>query len=286
MAERQIGILHPGAMGASVAAAARANGATVFWVSDGRSPASAERALEAGVEDARTLLEMVRRCDLILSICPPDAAADVADGVAKLGFDGIFVDANAISPARSQKIAKTVESAGADFVDGGLVGTPAWKHGTTRFYLSGPRAESVADHFSGSPLDPVVMDGPVGAASSLKMVYAAYTKGTTALLSAILTVADREGVRELLEHEWSLSQPVLAEEVAARIRSITSKAWRFEGEMQEIVKTFVDAGLPGEFHIAAAEVYRRLAIFKDAPEPPPLVDVMAALRLKAAEESS
>jgi len=281
MAKRHIGILHPGAMGASVAAAARANAATVVWTAEGRSTESAQRAMEAGVSDAGTLNELVQQCDVILSVCPPHAAEDVADAVAGTGYNGVYVDANAISPARTRRIAETIECAGAEFVDGGLVGPPAWKHGSTRLYLSGTQAGVVADCFAGSLLDSIVMDGPVGAASSLKMVYAAYTKGTTALLSAILAVADHEGVREVLEHEWSLSQPEIAGNVTTRVRSNTAKAWRFVGEMKEIVKTFTDAGLPGEFHTGAETVYSQLAVFRDAPEPPTLDEVVVALRSKS-----
>ena len=102
------------------------------------------------------------------------------------------------------------------------------------------------------------------------MCFAAYTKGTTALLCAILATAEHLGVREALEQQWTHDDTNFAAETNKRVRQVTAKAWRFAGEMEEIAATFRHAGLPGDFHAGAADVYRRLAQFKDAattPEP-------------------
>jgi len=197
-------------------------------------------------------------------VCPPDTASKLAEDVAHFGFDGIYADVNAISPARVRTIAKTIESAGAKFVDGAIIGIPPWEPGTTRLYLCGSAAQEVAENFTRNSLDAIVMQGAVGSASTLKWSMRHTLKGTTALVSAILAVAEREGVRDTLAQEWSLSQPELAKSAADRIRANTSKAWRFVGEMEEIAATFADASLPREFHAAASEVYRRLACFKEA----------------------
>jgi hypothetical protein len=109
------------------------------------------------------------------------------------------------------------------------------------------------------------------------MCYAAYTKGTTALLGAILATAESLGVREALAEQWNHDNPGFAEATDLRVRRVTAKAWRFAGEMEEIAATFRASGQPGEFHAAAAEVYRRLARFKDAPATPALEEVLAAL---------
>jgi hypothetical protein len=41
------------------------------------------------------------------------------------------------------------------------------------------------------------------------------------------------------------------------------RAWRFAGEMDEVADTFASHGVPDGFHRTAAELYRRLAGFKD-----------------------
>jgi 3-hydroxyisobutyrate dehydrogenase-like beta-hydroxyacid dehydrogenase len=277
MTAKSIGVLHPGAMGSSVAVAAKGNGHTVRWASVGRRQQTVQRARDAGLTGVSSLADLVAASDIILSVCPPHAALEVASEVAALRFGGTFVDCNAVSPARAREAEAVVMAGGARFVDGGIVGPPAWRPGSTRLYLSGEGATEVAALFDGSPLSAIVIDGPAGAASALKMCYAAYTKGTTALLAAILAVAGREGVGQPLTEEWARSQPDLASYSAARVQSSTAKAWRFVGEMEEIAATFEQAGVPGGFHQAAAEIYSRLAGFKDNADLPPMESVLDAL---------
>ena len=272
---KRIGLMHPGAMGASVGAAARCNQHTVLWASRGRSEDTIARAQRADLEDVGSVPELVKASEIVLSVCPPHAAADVAREVVGLGFTGLYVDCNAVSPDRSRAIQQWVERAGADYVDGGIIGGPAWTpEAGTHLYLSGPRAEEVAACFAGSPLTTPVLSERIGAASAIKMGYAAYTKGTTALLTAILGMVEKEGVRADLARQWGDD---FTAQTVRRVCANTAKAWRFEGEMYEIAETFRGAGLPGGFHQAAAEVYKRLAGFKDQTEPPPIEAVLEML---------
>lgn len=276
-ASRNIGILHPGNMGVSVAASARNGGNTVYWASEGRSAATRERAEAQGLVDAGTLAALCGRCEVILCVCPPHAAEDVARDVAAQGFAGLYLDGNAIAPERARRIGEIVEDAGARFVDGGIIGGPAWSPNSTWLYLAGPEAQAMADCFSGGPLGAVVIGDQPGSASALKMCYAAYTKGSTALICAVVAAAEVLGVRDDLEHQWARNGSTFAEDTRQRVRGVTAKAWRFHGEMDEIAATFAGAGQPSGFHEAAAEVYRRIARFKDAPETPAFDDVLAAL---------
>jgi 3-hydroxyisobutyrate dehydrogenase-like beta-hydroxyacid dehydrogenase len=277
MTKERAGIIHPGNMGASVAAAVKGSGHEVFWASEGRSPQTHERASSIGLLDAGTLAELCRRCSVLLSVCPPHAAEHVAEQVLSHSFRGMYLDANAISPQRVERIGRGMLQAGVTFVDGGIIGGPAWSPGRTWLYLSGPGAEAIASLFSESPLEVEVIGQDIGKASALKMCYAANTKGTTALLCAVLAAADRLGVREELQQQWTRGEAGYAERTAQRIRNVTKKAWRFAGEMEEIASTFRDAGLPGEFHDGASVLYRRIAGFKDKPSIPPLEEVLATL---------
>ena len=273
-----IGLLHPGEMGATVGAAARENEVPVVWASNGRGARTRGRAGAAGLTDVDSLSALVGCSRIILGVCPPHAAVDLARAVAGHRFAGIYVDANAVSPATARDVRRIVEAGGASFVDGGIIGPPALTPGTTRLYLSGVESERVAACFRSGPLEACVLDGPPGAASALKMTYAAWTKGSAALLIAIRTLAIDEGVDAALIREWELSQPGLPGRSAGAVRSNAAKAWRFRGEMEEIADTFAAAGLPDGFHRAAAEVYRRMTGYKDAVEPPS-VDEAAALVL-------
>jgi 3-hydroxyisobutyrate dehydrogenase-like beta-hydroxyacid dehydrogenase len=230
-----------------------------------------------------TLREALAGVDHAVSVCPPDAALAMAREVAASGFTGTYLDANAVAPATARDIHAVVGDA---FVDGGIVGPPAWKPGTTRLYLSGPKAAEVACWFEGSPTDARVVDGGAGAASALKMAYAAFTKGSAALLLAIRALAEREGVTAPLLEEWDLSQPGLARRSEWTARGTSGKAWRFEGEMREIAATFQAAGLPDGFHEAAAEVYRRMRDLKDVDGGANLESVLEALLRDAGAGSS
>jgi 3-hydroxyisobutyrate dehydrogenase-like beta-hydroxyacid dehydrogenase len=249
----------------------------VLWASEGRSAGSRERAAAAGLEDARTVAALVAASDVILSVCPPHAAIDLARDVAGRRFAGLFVDANAVAPATAREIGTVVETGGATFVDGGLIGPPPRNAGSTRLYLSGREAKRAAALFESTALKAIAIgDGP-GAASALKMAYAAYTKGSSALLMAIRALAASEGVDDALLAEWRRSQPDLPKRSEAAARDNARKAWRFVGEMEEIAATFAAAGLPGGFHEAAAVIYERLAGYKDAATPPSMADLVAPL---------
>jgi 3-hydroxyisobutyrate dehydrogenase-like beta-hydroxyacid dehydrogenase len=269
----RVGLLHPGEMGAAVGAALRAGGAHVLWASDGRSDATCSRAGAAGLDDVRTLAQLVERSATIVSVCPPHAALDLARDVAACRFTGTYVDVNAVAPATAREIAGTVRHV----IDGGIIGGPPRVVGTTRLYLSGPHADDVARLFAGSPLEAIVLDGDVGAASALKMCFAAWTKGTSALLVALRAVASAEHVDRALLEEWAISQPDLPGRSEGAARTTAAKAWRFVGEMHEIAETFAAAGLPPGFHRAAAEIYDRMAGFHDAEVAPTLEEVVAAV---------
>lgn len=246
----RVGILHPGEMGAAVGALVRGEG---WWAPEGRSEATAARAEAAGLR-AAPLAELVERCEVLLAICPPHAALDVARAAA--GFRGVYCDANAVSPATALAIARVVEAGGATFVDGGIVGGPPREPGT-RLYLSGAAAGEVAALFGGTALEPVVLGRDPGTASALKLLYAAWTKGSAALLLAVAEAASALGLGDELRAEWERSLPGLAEEAARAARAAEAKGWRWVGEMREIEATLRAAGAPGGFHEAAAEVFSR-----------------------------
>ena len=250
MALETVGLLHPGEMGAAVGAVLREQGHRVVWAAAGRSAETLARAEAAGLADVGSPAE-VGRSDIVLSICPPHAALEVACSVGPV--KGLFVDANAISPATARAVQKVVRDAGGRYVDGGIVGSPPREAGTTRLYLSGEGAAEVRELFAESALEARVVPNP----SALKMAYAAWTKGTAALLLAIRELAEAEGVEDELLAEWDLSQPELRERHARAARSAEAKGWRWVGEMEEIAASFEADGLPGGFHRAAAEVYRR-----------------------------
>jgi 3-hydroxyisobutyrate dehydrogenase-like beta-hydroxyacid dehydrogenase len=286
MSDATIGLLHPGEMGAAVGQCLTAVGHEVLWVPEGRSAASAARAGAAGLTAADSLADLADRAEVILSVCPPHGALDVARAVAGTGFGGLYLDANAVSPDTAREAAGIVKAA--SYVDGGIIGTPPVTAGFIRLYLSGARAAEVRDLFEGTPVHTIVVDHSsrvgvaagtgtaagaggsrqregagegdgIGLASVVKMAYASWTKGSAALLLAARALARAEGVEPDLLAEWGISQPGLDERSAGAAASAAAKGWRWVAEMEEIAATMAAAGLPDGFHRAAAEIYRRAA---------------------------
>jgi len=247
-----LAVLHPGAMGAAVAACLVGRGHEVGWLRTGRSEATLRRAEKAGLTPYDDLAELLAHADIVFSICPPHGALGVARALA--GFGGIVVDANAISPETAVLIGRTVTGGGARYVDGGIIGPPPFTAGTTRLYLAGDDGE-VANLFTGSALDAVSLTGAVPAASALKMTYAAWTKTTAALLVSIRDTAAAYGVDADLASEWAISQPHLAEAWLRARQQSQEKGWRWSYELAEVGRTFAAVGQPEGFGAAASEVF-------------------------------
>jgi 3-hydroxyisobutyrate dehydrogenase-like beta-hydroxyacid dehydrogenase len=251
----RIGLLHPGDMGAAIGVALVSAGYPVMWASAGRSDATSRRAANAGLTEVVTIAAMTATADVIVSVCPPDAAVDVAQSVR--GFGGSYVDANAISPATSRRIAELIEGGGGRYIDGGIIGGPPKKRGDMRLYFAGAHALDVSPLFDGTAVVCSVVDGDVGAASALKMAYAGWTKGRAALLLTVRNYARAAGVDDELLAEWRISQRAAESEYAAAFSSVTAKGWRWAGEMDQIAESLDAVELPAGFHRAAAEVFRQ-----------------------------
>jgi len=275
-----IGVINPGDMGVSIAASAVHNGHHVYWASKGRSADTRKRAEENHLIDAGTLEEVCKQCSIILSVVPPSAAEEVAEQVIAQRFKGTFADLNAISPQRAQRIGERLEANGIKFVDGGIIGPPAWATNTTWLSLSGKSSSTIAALFTNGPLRTETLGDRVGDASALKMCYGAYTKGHTALIAGVLGTAANSGVRDALMRRWAADGSGLDKSAAGRVARITDRAWRWVGEMDEIASTFEHASMPRGFHDAAGDIYRRLAQFKDQ-EPPSTDTLIDALKKPA-----
>ncbi|MEU8550509.1 DUF1932 domain-containing protein [Streptomyces roseoverticillatus] len=266
MDQPTVGILHPGSMGAAVAACAATNAASIVWCEAGRSPASAARAAQFGLTAVATLSELAGRSDIVISLCPPSAAEDLARDVAALGFAGVYVEANAISPERVQRIAALLEP-DATVVDGGVVGSPPVGGKTPTLYLSGAVAatERIEALFAGTAVRTTVLGTEVGKASALKLAYASFQKTSRVLVALAIGMAREHGVdQELIKvasrrTDSYLSEPQYVAKTAAR-------AWRWGPELEEAADALVAAGLPPEMLRAAAATLARWNDAKDAHE--------------------
>jgi 3-hydroxyisobutyrate dehydrogenase-like beta-hydroxyacid dehydrogenase len=257
-----IGLLHPGEMGAGIGAVLVRAGYRVTWASAGRREQSVQRAQIAGLTDVGSAEAIREGSDLVLSVCPPHAAVEIAKQIC--GFKGIYLDANAIAPATAREVADLIESGGGSYVDGGIIGSPPTAGQGPRLYLSGSRAADIHQVFSGTPVEVMIIPAGRTSASALKMSYAAWSKGSAALLLSARALAVEEDVEEFLLAEWDRSQPGLEARSVGAGQQASTKGWRWVGEMQEIAKTYGSAGLPEGFHRAAAELFARPSRHEEA----------------------
>lgn len=211
---------------------------------EGRSERTGRLAAQAPrLELLRTLEDVLGTADVVLSVAPTGQAAAIA---ARLRGARLYADLNAVSP-------DTVRSLGVD-VDGSISGPPPWRDGTTRIYLSGPRAAEVAS-LPWTRVEVVVVGDEIGTASAVKMCTASVYKGTVALLAHALLTAHEHGV---LEHVLD-DLGALAEGSGGQIARATTKSARYVPEMREIAATQAAAGLPRELFDGIAAVYEALS---------------------------
>ena len=257
-----VAVVAQGSMGSGVGRRLDERGAAVRTLLSGRSGKSAERARAAGMHPADNETALLDGADLFLSILPPDQAEALARQMAPvltaLTKKPVYVDCNAVSPQTVERIAVVIAPTGAEFVDAGIIGGPPREGYSPAIYASGPAAAKTAI-LRDWGLDWRPMDGPIGAASGLKMSYAGITKGTTAIAAAMLLGAARFGCGEALIAELSQSQPDMLKRMRGSIPGMYDKAYRWVGEMEEI-SDFLEANKPSaDIYAAVARLYELLA---------------------------
>jgi len=256
-----VAIIAPGNMGAGIGQRLTENKVTVLTSLAGRSEDSAKRARLAGMQavDDRALAE----ADFLLSIVPPGDALALArrlkGTLTAANKKPIYVECNAVSPPTMSKIAEEIATTGCAFVGAGIIGPPPKPGSTnTKIYASGPAAKDFAS-LNDFGLIVRVLEGPLTAASALKMSYAGITKGFTALGAAMMLAATRGGSAAALKAELAESRPDLLRYLSGQVPAMYSKAYRWVAEMDEIA-SFVGDELPeSEILAAAGRMYERIA---------------------------
>jgi 3-hydroxyisobutyrate dehydrogenase-like beta-hydroxyacid dehydrogenase len=262
-----VAIIAQGAMGAGTAARLTANGVDVITSLEGRSSASRARAEKAGMRPVD--LAGIAAADIILSIVPPSDAQQLAEQLAPIlkaaKTKPLYADMNAVSSAKVEQVGAVIAPTGCTFADGGIIGPPPRPDTrNTIYYFSGIPGERVAPLAKGG-LEVKMVDGPIGAASALKMSYAAIGKGLTALASASILMADRYGAKEALLAELQRSQPNTLKGVSWSVPDMFVKAYRFVGEMEEIADQSGREST-GAIYRGIADLYREIAADQDGPK--------------------
>ena len=272
---KTVAIMSPGDMGHSVGNVLGDNGFNVITCLEGRSSRTKELAEKGNFRVVGSMDQLVQEADLILSILVPSRAKNLAEEVSsamkRSGATSYFVDCNAISPNSARELEAIINSAGGNFIDGGIIGTAPAKGDTPRFYVSGPDSQVVTE-LNGKGIIVKSIGNEIGQASGIKMCYAALTKGTNTLQVALLTAAEKMGLTQALREEFEFSQKTQLNAMESGISRLPANAHRWIGEMEEISSTFEDLGVTPHFHKGAAEMYRLLNSTPFGSETPETID--------------
>jgi|TARA_B110000046_G_scaffold26244_1_gene26142 3-hydroxyisobutyrate dehydrogenase-like beta-hydroxyacid dehydrogenase len=258
MINKTIGILMPGDMGHGCGKAFIDNNFKVVSCLVGRSDRTRKLSHNAGIIDLKTIENVIKSADIILSILPPESALKqskiVNDIILKVKKNITYVDCNATSPKTAKLIDKSISSEFCNFIDAGIIGlNPIVENGNTRLYVSGPNTKPVKVlHGKGFIIKDLGKE--IGKASAMKMIYASATKGTFALHAAVLTAAHKLNLSSDYFEELEYSKPDILQAMQRMVPRIPLDAARWEGEMFEIAETFSDAGVTPKFHQGSAEI--------------------------------
>jgi len=282
MSIKTVAILSPGEMGSAVGGAFAKHGFKIITVLDGRSEPTRDRARAAGFQDGGSLADIVAAADMVLSIMPPEFALAQAEATAaamrQTGATPPYADCNAVSPETAKRIGRIIMDAGADCIDGGIIGSPPdGVKPPARLFVSGAGAEAMAV-FDGKGIIVRQCGSEIGRGSAVKMAYAGITKGTSALHAAMLIAAEQLGVADELHEELQSSQAVMYKRMEAMTPALPAVSDRYVGEMLEIAQTMAAHGVPPWFHEGAADLYRLLAKSPFASERRDTVDKTRTLR--------
>jgi len=247
-------------MGAAIGGVLTENGLDVIACLEGRSKLTLTRAAESHIRGVANLNDLVTEADLVLSVLVPSAATDIAQSVVKAmgetGSTPAFAECNAIAPQTVVSISKLIMDSGATFTDAGIIGSPPKSGRTsTRLYCSGSDTslfEELADH----GLDVRRVGPGIGQASGLKMVYAASTKGTTAVWTELFVAAHAMGLSDALMAEFAIGNSTMADAMAKNMTTMPRRARRWVGEMEELALTFEGLGLTPNIFQGASDMYR------------------------------
>lgn len=256
-------------MGAGLGVALRMGGHDVATTLAGRSERTRRLVADAGLTVLPGLAEVVAAARILLVVTPPGAAVDAAHDIAAAAKAAqqrpLVADLNAISPTTAQRIESILRDAGLDLVDGAISGPPPSVRPGARIYLSGLRAPEI-DALGWVGVETILLGGPVGQASAVKMCTASVYKGLAALVTQAMRTADHYGVLNAVMADFGgrFADP---DDVA---RAAT-KADRYVAEMREIASTQRAAGLTPALFEAFAEVYADIAetpVAEGDPEAP------------------
>ena len=230
---------------------------------DDPAAAVAKRADYArhGADGAATLAEALAGAELVLSLVTADQALAAAEAAAAcLAQGALYCDFNSVAPATKQAAAKAIEAAGGRYADVAVMAPVHPKCLAVPLLVSGPHATAAVAALEAVGFSPRLVEGPVGRASTVKLLRSVMVKGIEALSAECFLAARKAGVAEEVAASLDASWPGAdwAARVDYNLGRIRDHGIRRAAEMEEAAKLLDELGQSSEMARATAAVQHRL----------------------------
>lgn len=223
----------------------------------------------AGIAWAAASAEALTGATAALSLVTADQALTAARTAAETLAAGAFwFDMNSVAPDTKHTAAAAIEGCGARYVDVAVMAPVHPKRTAVPLLLSGPHAADGVKYLQALGFsDVTLLDGPVGAASAVKMIRSVMIKGIEALSAECALAADAAGVRDAVIASLDASWPGAdwAGRFDYNLDRMLVHGTRRAAEMDEVVATLDSLGIGSVMSRGTAERQRALGGLSVAP---------------------
>ncbi|MEM7443751.1 MAG: DUF1932 domain-containing protein [Pseudomonadota bacterium] len=220
------------------------------------STAKKDEYRAAGVTGHDTLPAALNPGTTVFSTVTPDQALIAATAAAQhLPLGALYLDCNSCSPGTKRRAASVIEAAGGRYVDVAVMAPVHPALHRTPLLVSGPRADAALDTLARLDMSAKLADGPVGYASSIKMIRSIMVKGLEALMVECVLAGRRAGVDEAVFDSLTKTIPGFdwPERAAYMLERVTTHGTRRAAEMREVATTLRELKLDGRMADATAD---------------------------------
>lgn len=212
---------------------------------------------------AQHVAAAIERAELILSLVTAGSALEAATAAAAaITLGQLYCDLNSVAPDTKHAAQAAIERAGGRYVDVAVLAPVFPKRLAVPLLVSGAHAADAAAALNSAGFTNVsVLDGPVGAASSVKMIRSVMVKGIEALTAECVLAADTAGVLDAVIASLDASPPPRgwAETADYNLDRMMLHGRRRAEEMREVVRTLDALGTGSAMTRATVERQDALA---------------------------
>jgi 3-hydroxyisobutyrate dehydrogenase-like beta-hydroxyacid dehydrogenase len=214
-----------------------------------------------GTACCNTAAQMVAASPVIFSLVTAAEAHDAARTIAQSDLGGrLFFDCNSCSPATKTKSQQVIEAAGGRYVDVAIMSPVHPKLHRSAILLSGDHAPAALGVMQSLDMDATIAEGPVGAASGIKLCRSIIVKGLEAISAEMILTARALGVEDpvIASLDATYSGFDWKTRAAYALDRMMTHGVRRADEMDEAVKMVQALGLAGGMSEASADLQRRV----------------------------